>query len=224
MNTCILIPSCSAFRDCWPATLACIEKFWPDRQWTVRTVSDSIPWGDNPIVVPEDLGWSANLRFALTKISEEFVVMFLEDMLITRQVNSGDLQLASDAIQSHPEVGAIRIGQGITPHEPIDSVMSRLLPCEMYRLTTGPTLWRASYLREMAESCGPTPWDFEHHSTRRSCELPQEVWTLYGDDETKRPIYTFYSAITRGLWNPIAVEWLKNEVGIQVDISRGLMS
>lgn len=237
-----LIPSVDSFADCWPATRACFHKYWPDCPWKIFTASNKIPFSLGftadkgcQIMVGDDRGWVENLKAALDAITgpsvinrtpPEFVVLFLEDMLIDKPVDTGMCIGAQMLIRNGDSIGAVRLGRGGELKElPIPSGKAwwdRVKPDSPYRVSTSPTLWRISYLRKILANCGTTAWDFETRGTALSRTLPEEIW-VQSCDEGERAIQTYYTAITRGKWDRNAVEWLKRDLGIEVDVSRGFM-
>ena len=228
-KTACLILSCDQFADCHPATVACVEKFWPDRSWPLFTTSQSKSWGPHRSswIKTPDRGWKGDLQYALDKMpGADFVLLFLEDMLLVRQVHSGDIHIAIGRLELEPNVGAILLGQGGEKYESVDESwgcfrrISRDCP---YRVSTGPTLWKMPFLMDILEHCGPDAWDFEWEGTKYAAGLPQEIWVMYGADEPKRPFRCHYPAIRRGRWDRNAVDWLNKEFGLQVNTERGFM-
>ena len=77
------------------------------------TTSNSIPWGERPILTGGiDAGWVANLSNALDHLDAEFVLLFLEDQLLCRPVDTIGLLKVHEAMQAFPEIGAFHVGQG----------------------------------------------------------------------------------------------------------------
>ncbi len=224
-----LVASTDSFFDCWPATLACLERFWPDRPWPIYTTSNTMPWGERPILTGGlDAGWVANLSNALDHLSEPFVLLWLEDVLLCRPVKTDVCRIAEEILRREYEVGAIRLGQGNETKEKIsdfheDSIgMQRVVPDSEYRISTSPTLWRVSYLRKILSCCGITAWDFEIKGTVASRELPDEIWVQSGEGDVSRAFRCYYTGILRGKWVGECLEWLES-IGIKVeDTSRGI--
>lgn len=172
----------------------------------------------------EDRGWVANLRTALGMIEAEYLILWLEDMILCREVHTANIRMALTAMDYLPAIGAIRLGQGAETLEKIgdSDEFYRITLDSPYRISTAPTLWRKSYLLEVLADCGETAWDFEVKGTQRSRTLESEIWAMF-DDDVKRPFRTYYTGITRGRWNQGCLDWLKSE-GIKVDVSRGVNS
>lgn len=236
MSVTCLICSVDSFSDVWPAALECLSRYWADCPYVVRTMSGVKPWGKNPLLTgPEDRGWVGNLTFALDQIDSEFVLMWLDDMILCREVNTFDLELCVIAMQNYPMCGAIRVGQGSEEVEILEPDWAFASPPNLmrikrdsrYRVSTSPTIWHIDFLRKILKECGSTAWDFEMKGTRLSQEFPHEVWVIHGLNDSLRPFRCYYTAITRNAdgkscWNRGALDWLKS-IGIEVaDTSRGI--
>lgn len=224
----VLIISCDQFSDCHPATLACLERYWPDCPYEIRTMSNEKPWGKSPLLVGPDTSWTNKLMGALDMLGAELVITTLEDMLLSRPVDTAAVRTAVDFMRRDEDIGAVRLGQGAEkvdspgfdfqgiPFDPISRDSD-------YRISTSPTLWRSAYLRKILGHCGETAWSFEQNGTQYAQSLPEEVWTIHGDSDVHRPIRCYYTAITRSRWDPRCIAWLKT-LGIEVeDTSRGFM-
>lgn len=220
----VLLISCDQFKDCWPAALACFERYWPDCPYSVRTMSNNRPWGKEPLLVGNDTWWTDKLRIALDLLGTELVITILDDMLISRPVDTAAVQRAVQFIAEGNQadvptqtIGAVRLGQGA---EVCDGLRTSVLDADRwipfdrvsrdsdYRISTSPTLWRADYLRRIIGHCGETAWAFEHNGTEYAKELPEEVWTIHGDTDISRPVRCYYTGILRGKWVGECLEWL----------------
>ena len=227
----VVIASTDSFQDCFPATLECLRRFWPNPPWPIYTTSNSIPWGERPILTGGiDAGWVANLSNALDHLNTEFILLFLEDQLLFRAVDTAELLKVREVMLAFPEIGAFHVGQGDdTLADPeiekqIGHGVGHKVALESNtRITTAPCLWRTAYLRKILANCGTTAWDFEGKGSEFSKTQPEEIWTHKGTDEVNRAFRCFYSAITRGKWDRNAVEWLKKDFGLEVNTDRGFM-
>lgn len=223
----VCVSSCDNFFDVWSPALECLARFWPDRpsDWPLYTMSNRKAWGERPIVVGDDRGWNCNLRTALDQIKADFVLMFLDDMLLCRPVDTAACITASVALALRPNTGAIRLGQGAEEVEPVDRLpeWSRVTITSPYRISTSPTLWRTEYLRKILARCGPTAWEFETQGSAESRMMPEEIWVQSGAGDEHRAFRCYYTAITRGAWNRGCLNWLK-QIGVEVgELTRGVI-
>lgn len=217
-NTCILIPSCDAFADAHPPFMACLEKYWPDREWPMHGLSE-YGWGENPLAVGNDNGWCANLIKGLEQIDDDYVMMFLEDMFLCETPDQDAMNYAHRLVSQY-NVGAVRVGPGAEECEPTQHGpgVGKMLRSSAYRISTSPTIWDKKYLLSVLR--GPrinTAWDFEIVGTRQSV-APNGKQILKMLQEPP-PVQVLYTAITRGRFEEGALQWLRR-VGIEVETDR----
>src|SRR3990167_5930669 len=212
----VLIASCDGFADVWPPALECLRRYWPDRPWPVFTLSNFIPWGEQPVLVGEDKGWCRNCLLALDLVNAEYVMLWLDDMLLCEPVQTPYLLASLDALKANPNLAAVRVGPGPETYEPIrNTVFCRVMKTSDYRCNTSPTIWRVSYLRDMLLA-GNTAWEFEIVGSKKSAVRPEEIWKV---NVLPPPVQVVFTSITRGQWEEGAMGWLRR-VGIQVDASK----
>ena len=218
-NTCILIPSCDAFADAHPPFMACLEKYWPDREWPMHGLSE-YGWGENPLAVGNDDGWCQNLIKGLEKIDDDYVMMFLEDMFLCETPDQDALNQARDLVRLD-NVGAVRVGPGAEECEEMAygfRRVGRMLRSTNYRISTSPTIWDKEFL--LFTLRGPrinTAWDFEITGTKQSvAPTGKDILKM---TQTPPPVQVLYTAITRGRWEEGALNWLRR-VGIEVETDR----
>lgn len=193
MNTTVLIPSTDSFRDVWEPALACIAKNWPDCPYPVRTVTETGQFGEHCIKTGDDLGWSGNLVHAIDQLNCDFVLMFLDDMLV-ESVDQASVSRAEAWMTNHPEAGAIQVGPSAVVYETdrIETWRAKIKKQSLYRVTTGPCIWRREFLREIASQTD-SPWEFEINGSRLSSTMDKEIHL-----SLDRPLKVHYTAITRG--------------------------
>ena len=230
----VLIPTCTAFADTWAPGIACLRKFWTDCAYDVVWMND----GEKPDVPLVGLwpGRVGNRVFASRSLSSrgwckrilaeewihpgdngnapwKLILMFLDDMFLCAPPDEARLDEAISLMRGHAEIDAIQLYHRDDCVEMYgQSIFFRLAPGAPYPITTGPCLWRPSALRRAA-ALGGTAWDFELRGSR---EAPKYTVLSCGA-ESVMPVQ--YTAITRGEWEPGALEFLRRE-GIAVDASR----
>lgn len=207
----VMITSHDSFADIWPPALECLRRFWPDCPWPVRTLSNFSPWGECPVLVGDDRGWCANLMRGLELAPSEYVMLWLEDMLLCDPVDTAACVAAYETMRENPKIGAILVGPGPQTFEPLrHTIFGRTLTSSMYRVSTSPTIWKTEYLKRLL-AFGSTPWEFELRGTRAAETMPEEVWLV---NAQSRPVGVAFTAITRGEAEQGALIWL-DRIGVQ---------
>lgn len=215
----VVIKSTDKFEDCWPTTLECLKRFWPDCPIPIYTTSEKIPWGENPVITGENYGWCRNLEIVLDQIKVKYVLLTLEDLLFSQPVDT-DLVSAAIFAMMGGVPKQIILGPGDQRiDQSVSEKFSTFCRHSNYSVSCTPTLWEVNWLREILAQADD-PWMFEMRGSRyvRKHLSPPQLWVA-GPEEAKRPIKVVYSAITRGKWEQTAVNWLRN-IGIEVDTSR----
>jgi hypothetical protein len=146
----------------------------------------------------------------------------------------GILLLQEDFLLNAP-VHQDLIGHALEQMQSRNAGMVRLYPCpgsdedygdphvgivrkgSAYRISCQASIWRPDYLHAIASQCGDTPRDFEINGTRIAESLPDEVLAWKRESEPW-PIQYYCSAISRGKWEPAALEFCRQQ-GVEVDLS-----
>lgn len=225
----VLIPSCDAFADVWEPCLTCINRNWPLRPWPIYTISNRLDFGSGRCVnikTGDDLGWAANLKFALEQIPSTYVLMWLDDMLLDHPVFEARVYQALELMRNDLSWGGVRLGSGPEDVHPStnskrsEQVFVQIKQESQYRISTSPTLWRVSYLKQILEKdCVPpikNAWDFELVGTVIARKFPDRIAKCKSETPA---IQVQYTAITRGEWEPGALRYLDSQ-GITVNITR----
>jgi hypothetical protein len=211
-----VIKSTDSFEDVWGPALACLKRYWPDCPFPVYTVSESKPWGTIPLLVGHNGSWSKNLYVALSRIKQNYVLMWLDDMLLCEPIDTKIVQSAYDKLNDNPLIGAVRLGPGgETWGFTDDPHFAQIERSSSYRISTSPTLWHKHFLKKVLV-CTGTAWDFELHGTMIAREMPEEILLPKLDPPFHPVIKVLYTAITRGQWEEGALNWLQR-VGIPVN-------
>src|SRR4051812_43328145 len=90
-NCAIVVPSCDAYEDAWLPFFSFFFKYWPDCPFPVYLITDSKIYPDNRVktlALGKDYGWADNMKISLDKIPEEYFIYFLEDVFITKKVDT----------------------------------------------------------------------------------------------------------------------------------------
>lgn len=202
----VAVISCVGYRDCWDPFDQLFKKFWPNQNYDLVTDTDSPgkPW----CKVVADYAAAMN----------EPIVLFQEDMFLTRQVDVDLIEHGVSRLFCNLGVGAVRFYPcpGAT-HEFGDPYFGEVARHTPYRNSLQVTAWQPQYLRAIAERY-EVPADFEMKgSPWASHHRPESVYAFKRDVQPW-PLEYICSAISRGKWEPYAIEFCA-KYGIKVDTS-----
>jgi hypothetical protein len=147
------------------------------------------------ICVGADVDWASNLHHMLDKIDSDRVIMFLEDFLLIRNVDTVDVQGMVN-IAVHNDVDCLRLKPSPPPPSRRCQEFNNLgviSAGEDYRISTQVAIWKTDLLRKIAMP-GFSAWDFEVYGSLLSERLPGKYWGVY------EPIIDYRHCLERGRW------------------------
>ncbi|QWD60453.1 hypothetical protein [Polynucleobacter sp. MWH-UH35A] len=99
----VVVLSCDKYSDVWPFTLASLERYYDNfnKIYFVSNEIEVIQDNITNIKVGADLNWSSSLIKALNMISEKYLLILLEDMIIDSNVNNETLLYGYSLIESN---------------------------------------------------------------------------------------------------------------------------
>lgn len=229
----VLVASCDEFTDLWPAFFELFFHFWPDCPYPVYLGSDKQVWNDprvRALTVPgfaHQKGWSQRVRGMLERIPQRYVLLLLEDFLLTAHVDTERIRHLASYMRS---VGAGYLRLFPSPGPSVLCAgrqdIGENAAGEPYRICTQASLWDKVTLLELLRD-GESIWDFEHGASRRSTDsvglflsVTRRVGVA-GDTPTIENAAVPYlcTAVVRGVWLRNAVELCRRH-GIEPDLNR----
>src|ERR1035441_8744268 len=89
-NISVLITSCDAYADIGPAMSQAMAAHWPDCPFPRFLMSnyDKAPAGFTTLAIGPDISWSANLIRALEMIDDDYILLSVDDLILTRKVDT----------------------------------------------------------------------------------------------------------------------------------------
>jgi hypothetical protein len=149
----------------------------------------------------------------LRRVVADWVVIFLEDFLLTAPVDTGAVLRGLKIAMEH-RVGCLRLApraygaSGVTPYADI----GELPRGTDYRVSTQVAIWQKSTLLELCQGDW-TAWQFEVLGSEASDGLREEFWSV------RRPIVCYRHGIQRGKWLPEGLAICRS-AGVEVDMDR----
>lgn len=208
---------------------ALLKKFWPDNPYRTTLVNDHIPYCWPPILpvkadffTSNETSWCQVLADFASDLDDNVLVL-QEDFFLNAPVNQ-ELVEHGLKILSRDNIGAVRLypcpGSEVPSEDPYFGPVPRHT---RYRNSLQATIYKPGYLHAIASRFN-TPAEFEvDGSAWASQHLPAEVWA-FKREVKPWPMEYYCSAISRGLWEPAALEFCRQQ-GVEVDTSmRGVAS
>jgi hypothetical protein len=224
----VLVLSCDKYADLWAPFFSLLARFWPDCPYPIYLVSnhraDSFS-GVSNIPVGDDQSWSDGVKRALSKVSEEYVFLFLDDLFLFSKVDTAAVvKVFNWAIASGAH--CVRMNPFVTPIADSMGAHCADIPCNelvggvskglLYRVSTVVSLWHRDTLAALLKS-GESAWDFEDAGSVRS-----DVYDRFY--ATHRNYFPVENAVIRGRWQRSVAQNVQN-MGIRIDLdSRQVLS
>jgi hypothetical protein len=218
----ILVVSCDAYSDLWPPFFSLFNRFWVDCPHRLYLCSNHKPHtapGLTSLLVGPDTSWSGNVIRALGHVEEDYVLLLLDDLLLTKRVDNSAVQdtfrwfieSGGDCIRMNPTPPPDRRPSeaGAPTHIGISS------PGTLYRVSTVATLWRKQSLVRLLKE-GESAWDFEVQGTIRSDSSA-------GFYASRRTHFNILNSVVKGKWVPSALRKTA-ALGISPGDSRPVMN
>ena len=209
----ILVVSCDAYRDLWRPFFRCFAKYWPDCPYPLHLGSNHATYADprvTPVPIGPDRDYSSNLRAMLERVRTPWVILWVEDLMLSAPVDgqrlvrliteaqskgAASLKLMAHFPYAYPENGTDEIG---------------VIPSgSRYRVNIGITLFRRDVLLALLEP-GRTAWDIEYGGGSDLSNVPGEFYALSSHVRANPPL-SFVNTVGRGKWMRNALPFLKRE-------------
>jgi hypothetical protein len=214
----VLVPSCDGYSDLWKPFFSLFWKFWPDCPLPVYLLSNFTSIADTRVrklPVGQDVSWSDNLAKALGRLNYEYIFLFLDDLFLTRHINTKKvLDILDWAARS--QVNCLRFNPSPKADCLYDDTVGIVSPGALYRASTVMSVWKKEVLLNLLRP-GESAWDFEIKGSIRSDEFDSffSTWEKY---------FPVINGVIKGKWLPSAAKQL-DQLGVEVDlVYRPMMS
>lgn len=214
----ILVVSCDKYSDLWGPFFKVFNRFWSDCPFNVYLLSNKRGFDAhkvNNLLIGEDVSWSDNLRKAALNIKEEYILLFLDDLLLCDFVKTDEvLKVFNWILQS--DANYVRMNPTQPPDKPYNDLVGIVSRGTIYRSSTVLSVWKKNILLELLKS-GESAWDFEIYGTIRSDKYDgfYSTWNDY---------FPVINGVIKAKWQRDAVKRLES-LGIKIDLEkRGIMT
>lgn len=209
----VLVVSCDRYADVWGPFFALLRRFWPDCPFRVYLLTNhlkpEIP-GVTVLPVGEDRSWSENVRKAVETFKEEYVLMWIDDLLLREPVRPDQVE-ALGRWMADARPNYVRWNPSEPPDRPFDERVGVVSKGSVYRTSTVLSAWKRSVLLALLKD-GETAWDFEIEGSVRSDRYD-------GFFSTWRDHVPVANGIIKGRWDRRVVKLLQG-LGVPADLSR----
>jgi hypothetical protein len=193
----VLVVSCDFYSDMWRPFVTLFWRYWSDCPFEVYLGTNSARYEDPRIVTLNagpDESWSKNLRFFLNQMDTKYVLLLLEDFLLTEPA-------PTEAVLKHLQALDALGGtvMRLFPNPPPETrlkgypgigVIHRLA---QFRVSAQAAIWnRAGLLKLIHDE--ESAWDFELRGTLRSRSIGDGFYSAL------KPALRYLHSVEQGRW------------------------
>jgi hypothetical protein len=211
----VLVVSCDKYSDLWNPFFRLFRHFWPDCPFSVYLLSNNIGSGIpqvKDLLVGDDVSWSDNLRKALTRLKEDYIFLFIEDLFLTGVVDS-ERVLSVLEWMLEADANYVRMNPYPPPDRNINDIVGVVSKGAVYRTSTVVSVWKKEVLFDLLEP-GESAWDFEVYGAVRSDGYDR----FFSTKEVQFPVL---NTIVKSKWHTGVVKKIHSlNLDVHIDLTR----
>ena len=211
-NIAILIVSCDAYADLWQPLISSLRRHWQNCPYKIYLSTNYLKPHFNGIsVLPvgEDISWSDNLRFALSLIEEQNVLLHIDDLIHCDDVDvEGLRKIFNWFIASGAKY--VKCYSTNLQKKPNKQLVRLVEKGGLYRISTVFTLWEKNTLLSLLRP-GENAWEFEVLGSERADRLD-------GIYAATCNHFCFMNGVVKGKWDLRALKKLSVS-GVYADLT-----
>jgi len=218
-NCAIVVPSCDSYEDAWSPFFTFFFRYWPDCPFPIYLITETKRYPDKRVRMlnlGKDNGWANNMFIALDTIPEKYFIYFLEDVYITKKVDTARIIRLFDLLKKD-NVSCLRLFPAPGPDKAYgnDKEIGIIANDAPYRVSTMPSIWDKEAFKRLLKH-GENAWQMELDGTKRAAQMDELFLSVWPGDDAM-PL--FATAIKKGRWQYDALRLCKSE-GIPVVSAR----
>lgn len=172
----IIVISCDKYLWLIPTFLHFYKKKWPDNPYQTDFISEVEAIEGQTTFCPGKLPWATRLIKYLDSDNERKFLIFCEDYILKKKVNSHDIKRAEDLCVD--DIGCVRLNaHDRESHFLIDSMIKgfKQYPLDKpYSVSLQTSIWQKEFLLEFLRE-GENIWQTEIDGSKRICESRKKV-------------------------------------------------
>lgn len=211
----LLVLSCDKFYDTWEPLNYSLSKYWNAKKIPIHLLTNhKLPNYNNinVINVGDDVSWSQNLIYCLKNVSQEYVLLWLDDVFITSKVDTDRIIEDFNWVVQN-EISYLRLRR--TDQKKARPNYFKISNDSMYRTSIFCSIWKKDVLESLLEP-EENAWQFELRGSKRS--IMYEKFYQVAEDRI-----SYLHAIEKGIWNLKAIRWMKkNKLNYDLDYRKAM--
>lgn len=207
----LVVVSCDKYKDLWTPFFHCLFKYWPDCPYPIYLASNKAKFSDSrvkPILIGPDKDFSSNLLCILDSIETKWLILWFEDALITKTIDTKRVSKLIDLAQKE-DVGYLKLTVD-TPliftknrHQEIGPIPKGV----KYRSAIGLALYKKETIIKLLKPRA-SAWELDRSQTSNSLDDP--FYALTTNCISNHPIPVI-NGVIKGKWSFNTPKFLKKE-------------
>jgi hypothetical protein len=203
-NFSLVVISCDKFYDTWSPVAYSFQKYWPDCPVKRYLLTNNKNFKSKFFInkrVGNDKDWSTNLKKFLKKIKTKYVILWLDDVFLTNQVDTEKVK--KDLLWSiKMNIDYLQL-TNLYSYKTFLPEYFLIEKNHPYRTSIFSSIWRKVVLKKIINP-GENAWEFELKGSSRSNKY-KNFYSVNCDR------FRYLHAIEKGKWLRNAIDWLKKE-------------
>ncbi len=198
----IAVISCDNYSDVWPLFFDNLFKNWEDCPLDIHLISNKKTYNHKKIIninVGEDVSWSNNLIKGLESLKKDYVMLFVDDLIINKIISVNYFNKISNWVNSN-KPNYLRLHISFKPNY-YDDFIGILPKKSPYKASLMPSIWKKNFLKKILKS-RESAWDFEIKGSKRAFNY-NGFFSLYDN------FIHYNNSIIKGKWQRSMVKKLK---------------
>lgn len=218
----LMILTSDGYSDLWAACLGQINKYW--KEYTGKIIINTESKKANSNICKNELSylknkytkefpWSGRLYDALLECDCEYVILLLDDFILTEKVDNEEIDKCVNRMENDPNIACFNFIPTNGPVITDDSYDRFELKSKKsdFRINLQAALWRKQYLLKFIRK-HENPWQFETWGNLRSRRYSEKIYHLKSDS-AKVFTYPNGGIVADGRWRgDEALEVIKKEM------------
>lgn len=227
----IVICTCDAYQDALGPLFTLMTRYWPQcKNYKIILNTESLGYQFDGLEITsfnlyggkiEGLTWSKRLRDTLLKISNKYVLIYLDDYYLSRTVSNDLFEKCINFLEEHNDAAYVNVHYCPGHYKTIKEfpLLAKRSKFSRYLINAQACIWRRNFLMNVLRE-HETAWDFERLGSIRAMFSNCDFFTV------TEPLFYYrpdLDGLSRGKWLPHTPELFAQE-GISMDLSsRGVL-
>ncbi len=218
----VVISSCDRYSDLWKPFFTLLFRYWPDCPWPLYLQSNHQTFDDTrvtTIAVGDDSDWSTGFARFLDQVPHRYVVVLMEDYLLTKPVRTAELSALARTAGSL-DAACLRLFPCPGPDRPLSDHpgLGEIAVGAAYRLSLQAALWDKAALAALLVP-GESAWELELKGSGRADRVARPFLSVERSPTADYALPYFCTGVEKGRWLRPALRLCRRE-GIAIDLAR----